>query len=132
MYYYILPFLFLFISFIGIAQDTLKVQDTLLFKGQLSSWMNLNSGKLPLWFGGRYIPQANYSLKYSGGRQIDFEGSLNISGQTGFLPFDTIVGNGSIRPYRVWGRYSTKQFEMRLGLQKINFGSATMLRPLMV
>ena len=28
-------------------------------------------------------------------------------------------------------RYSSDQFELRLGLQKINFGSASMLRPLM-
>jgi len=31
----------------------------------------------------------------------------------------------------MWIRLSTKQFELRAGLQKINFGSATLLRPLM-
>jgi hypothetical protein len=31
----------------------------------------------------------------------------------------------------MWLRYSLSQFEARIGLQKINFGSATLLRPLM-
>src|SRR5690606_40300081 len=39
--------------------------------------------------------------------------------------------NGRIKPYRLWARYSGNQFELRAGLQKINFGSATILRPLM-
>src|SRR5690606_13236953 len=38
---------------------------------------------------------------------------------------------GNLSPYRLWGRYSTNQFETRIGLHKINFGSAMMLRPLM-
>jgi hypothetical protein len=33
-------------------------------------------------------------------------------------------------PYRVWLRYSSPQFELRVGLQKIDFGSAAILRPL--
>jgi hypothetical protein len=39
--------------------------------------------------------------------------------------------DGDIDLYRFWLRYSSSQFEARIGLQKINFGSATMLRPLM-
>ena len=35
------------------------------------------------------------------------------------------------QPYRFWVRYSGPRFEIRVGLQKINFGSATILRPLM-
>ncbi len=31
----------------------------------------------------------------------------------------------------MWGRFSTSRFEARIGLQKINFGSASLLRPLM-
>ncbi|MDP3058727.1 MAG: hypothetical protein Q8N36_04655, partial [bacterium] len=64
-------------------------------------------------------------------RLIDFEASLNVYGNTGFRPFDTLHADGNIKPYRAWMRYSTNQFELRLGLQKINFGSANMLRPLM-
>ncbi|MDO1446496.1 hypothetical protein Q0590_09565 [Rhodocytophaga aerolata] len=124
-------FLLLVISWNGFAQVTQK-QDTLLVKGQISSWLNINmDNKMPLWLGGRYIPQANYTLQFPKNKLIDFEGSLNISGQAGFHPFDSATADGSIRPYRIFGRYSAKQFETRIGLQKINFGSATMLRPLM-
>jgi hypothetical protein len=37
----------------------------------------------------------------------------------------------SAKFYRLWLRFSGERFEIRAGLQKINFGSATMLRPLM-
>ena len=33
--------------------------------------------------------------------------------------------------YRFWLRYATERFELRAGLQKINFGSASVIRPLM-
>ena len=33
--------------------------------------------------------------------------------------------------YRLWGRYATPEFELRLGLQKIAFGPGMVLRPLM-
>ncbi len=37
----------------------------------------------------------------------------------------------TLRPYRAWARLKTSRFEARVGLQQINFGSATLLRPLM-
>jgi len=125
--------LFILIAHKSSAQDSLaKMRDTLVFKGQFSAWLNLNAGNhLPVWMGGRYLPQANYDINFRDGKRLDFETSLNLSGQAGFHPFDTASALGSIDPYRIWARYSSKQFEIRAGLQKINFGSATMLRPLM-
>ena len=61
----------------------------------------------------------------------DFEASANINGTVGTDPFHTFATDGQIKPYRLWARYSSRQFELRAGLQKINFGSASMLRPLM-
>jgi hypothetical protein len=81
--------------------------------------------------GGRYIPAVNYSIKLPKQKMIDFEASANIFGTFGFHPFDTSAADGQIKPYRAWARYSSRQFEFRLGLQKINFGSAAILRPLM-
>jgi hypothetical protein len=107
-------------------------QDSLSFKGQASAWMNYNGGnKLPVYMGGRYIPQLNYELKFKEDHKIDFEASLNINGTAGFNPFDSLSADGKLKPYRLWARYSTRQFEIRAGLQKINFGSASLLRPLM-
>lgn len=107
-------------------------QDSLTFKGQLSSWALYNGElDLPLHMGGRYIPQLNYEIKLKNDQLIDFEASANLNGNFGFYPFDTIHTYGRLKPYRLWGRYSSQQFELRLGLQKINFGSASLLRPLM-
>jgi hypothetical protein len=132
-------FFFIFVfnfthSLTSLAQDTLKVKasDTLLLSGQLSTWVNYNpSNDLSVWLGGRYIPQLNYSHRLRNEKQLDFEVSANVNGSAGFHFFDSSAADGSIRAYRAWARYSTNQFELRLGLQKINFGSASILRPLM-
>jgi len=108
-----------------------QAQDSLLFRGQLSSWINLNgTTALPVWTGGRYIPQVK-SSHTSASSLFDMEFSANIVGSAGIHPFDSVHAEGQIQPYRAWMRFSSHQFEIRLGLQKINFGSATMLRPLM-
>ncbi|MBK7410413.1 MAG: hypothetical protein IPL49_00955 [Saprospirales bacterium] len=103
-----------------------------MFKGQFVSWANINPGNdLPIWIGGRYLPQANYQLELPKTRLLDFELSANLFGTTAFSPFDSVYADGNIKLYRAWARYSSKQFEFRVGLQKINFGSASLLRPLM-
>ena len=112
------------------GQDS--TQHTLIFKGQLATWANLNPGNdLPVWTGVRYLPQLNYNIEMPQTRKIDFEVSGNLFGVAGFHPFDSAYTDGDIKPYRAWARYSSKQFEFRVGLQKINFGSAAILRPLM-
>ena len=107
-------------------------QDSIRFSGQLSPWVNINTGnELPLWGGLRYIPQLNYILTGDKRAKIDFEISPNIYGSYGLHPFDSLSASGKIKPYRTWVRYSSEQLEIRFGLQKINFGSASILRPLM-
>ncbi len=107
-------------------------QDSLRMSGQLSSWVNLNGDNdLPLWGGARYIPQFNYAMPLETGGQYDTEVSANIFGSAGLHPFDTMTSAGKIKPYRAWVRYSSHQLEVRAGLQKINFGSASIIRPLM-
>lgn len=106
--------------------------DTLLFQGQLSVRSHYNPDHaFPVQVGGRYIPQLNYEVRWAGDRQLDFEGSANIYGYSNWKDFHNPSTHGKIKPYRSWVRYSARQLEMRLGLQKINFGSASMLRPLM-
>ena len=80
--------------------------------------------------GFRYIPQLNYQVKMRKDRLFDLEVSVNLDAEAGFRCYDQADGDVDIAPYRMWVRYSTRQFELRAGLQKINFGSATYLRPL--
>lgn len=115
-----------------ILASVIRGQDSLRFIGQLSLWINANDGsKLPVQSGVRYIPQINYSDHIGSRGQIDAEMSANISGSASFNLFDTLSATGNLKPYRAWVRYSSDQFEIRLGLQKLNFGSSLMLRPLM-
>lgn len=107
-------------------------QDSLFLKGQISAWTHYNpNNSLSWWSGGRCIPQVNYEYRLSDKKLVDFEASVNLYGNIGLEPFDSSNYNGNIKPYRLWARYSTTQFEFRTGLQKINFGSASILRPLM-
>ncbi len=107
-------------------------QDTLRFSGQMSSYININStNDLPVWGGIRYIPQLNYGFSPSKTGKFDAELSLNLYGDAGLRPFDSLSASTRLKPYRAWIRYSTDQFEIRVGLQKLNFGSASILRPLM-
>jgi len=115
------------------SQDSSGVdRDHITFKGQLSVYTHVNpENKLQWWSGGRYIPQLNYEHGLRDRRLIDIEASVNLYGNMGIRPFDSTGFNGNIKPYRLWARYSSPQFELRAGLQKINFGSASILRPLM-
>lgn len=117
----------------AIGQDTSRtVSDSLIFTGQLSTWAHYNpSNELPLYIGGRYLPEINYGINLPNNRLIDFEVSANTYGSLGMSFSDSSHAEGNIKPYRVWARYSTSQLEIRAGLQKINFGSANILRPLM-
>ena len=84
------------------------------------------------FLGSRYIPELSYLIPVDSAqtRFFDFEASANINGNILFSPFDTSNLDGNIQPYRIWARYNTNQFELRVGLQKIDFGSATLLRPI--
>jgi hypothetical protein len=108
-----------------------SAQDSLVFREQLSAWLQASPGSYnTFWSGVRYIPQVNYSVSLPRERLIDFEGSLNIAALAGFHEFNEVQTDININLYRFWARYSTRQSEFRVGLQKINFGSATILRPL--
>jgi len=98
------------------------------FNGQISSWgigfryHNEWDGK----FGIRYIPQFNYNYIVNQNDVINAEVLFNTYYETDFNSSEK-----KIDPYRAILRYSTTQSEFQFGLQKINFGSAQLLRPLM-
>ncbi len=85
---------------------------------------------LPVWLAVRYLPQLNVQRRSETGL-MDFEASMNVNAALAWNPSDSTFYTSSCKAYRLWMRYSTEQLEIRLGLQKINFGSATLLRPLM-
>lgn len=122
----------IFMGLLLIASPYTGAQELFRYKGQLSAYTHINSNdKYPWWNGIRYIPQLNLNIPTGDSKLIDFEASANLFGNIGTANLNQWNSNGRIKPYRLWARYSGNQFELRAGLQKINFGSATILRPLM-
>jgi hypothetical protein len=101
-------------------------------ENQLSAWGTLNfTDPVNYQFGGRYIPTLDISDSLKHGRILDMEISVNTFGNVYFAGKKYDEGEAVLKPYRLWVRYATPRLEIRLGLQKINFGSASILRPLM-
>ena len=97
--------------------------------GQLSGW-TIQSKSDDEWrnqTGGRYFPQLTLEHGLTDLSLIDLEVSLN-----GFAAYDTESSEGDVdlELYRLKLRYATAQTETQLGLQRINFGPAQLLRSL--
>jgi len=94
--------------------------------------MTVNSSDGVNFQGGlRYIPQLSMNIPLK--QKFALEGELSGDGYLtcSKLPDTTGIFNADANFYRFWLRFSGERFEIRAGLQKINFGSASMLRPLM-
>ncbi len=81
----------------------------------------------------RYLPELNGALSLSGQLMADVSMSANLwSSRSSPKGEDAaaVTGEG-VDPYRAWLRVSTPRLEVRAGLQRISFGSAGVLRPLM-
>jgi hypothetical protein len=101
-------------------------------EGMLAGWGTLSySEKLNGMAGFRFVPDLKLNFPVRDNFKIDGEVSFNAWGSGIFWSDDSITNDGKIKPYRIWMRFSGNRFEIRAGLQKINFGSAVMLRPLM-
>lgn len=78
--------------------------------------------------GVRYIPSLSLQRQVNSDISIDTEISLNMYSRQSL---DFSDSENRVKPYRFWLRFATSQLQVRVGLQKINFGSAMLLRPLM-
>jgi hypothetical protein len=102
------------------------------FRGQLSG-LHVSGIKKPYSNinGLRYIPELKFDVDSLAGLEFESEASANLNSYLEFIGPDSVGTGYKIKPYRVWAGLSGDQSELRIGLQKINFGSAMMLRPLM-
>jgi hypothetical protein len=122
----------LFISLIIILWGSRVFSQTLGLKGQLSGWVTINpEPSFETQIGLRYIPGLSIEKTIYEKYLIDTDISVNTYGYSLIHSSDDIDTDGKIKPYRIWLRLSSSQYELRIGLQKINFGSAMLLRPLM-
>ncbi|MQY66375.1 MAG: hypothetical protein GH147_07855 [Clostridia bacterium] len=102
----------------SLCSNCLRAEE-IMVNGQASAWVGYSED---LHGGIRYIPELMVSHRLTEGSDIDGDISLNA------YIFDE---DNDLKLYRLWARYATSQLEMRLGLQKINFGPAKVLRSLM-
>ena len=110
--------------------SSLDAQDFNL-KGMAAGWLTASKGNdWAIQFAGRYIPAFELMVPLTEKINLEGEFSANVTGSyTSPSSGDKLYGK--IKPYRFWAKISGNQFEVRAGLQKINFGSASILRPLM-
>ena len=117
-----------FIFPVALYAQKMKVR----FENQISGWTTVNFNDYTGYqLGGRYIPTLSLSDSLQRSQTISAEMSINAYGNYYSLGNDHSDFSGNIKPYRLWLRYTLPRLEFRIGLQKINFGSASILRPLM-
>jgi hypothetical protein len=120
-------------TFILIISTQVFGQKTSLdFNNQASAWIGMNyTDEVFYQTGARYIPTLSPVWNTRNNNKVDAELSVNTYGNLFFNKsgYDTAIYD--FKPYRLWLRYSTSNLEIRAGLQKINFGSSNIFRPLM-
>ncbi|MHC1732633.1 MAG: hypothetical protein AB9888_11495 [Bacteroidales bacterium] len=102
------------------------------FENQISTWLGMNFPDEVKWQAGiRYVPTLSPWVRTGANGKIDAEFSVNTFGNVHLTGMEYDSSDFRLKPYRLWLRYSTSHLEIRAGLQKINFGSSNILRPLM-
>jgi hypothetical protein len=105
---------------------------SLEFKGQASGWITANNvNNTQTQIGLRYIPAFSAVKTLGNGMMLNSEISINGFSSALGRSWNDIQYNEKLKFYRLWFRLSSSQMELRAGLQKINFGSASLIRPLM-
>lgn len=118
-----LPLLFFLVSSFNLC-----LADEFDFSGQVSGWTVAGENAQA---GLRYIPQADWEHSFSGKNKLDAELSLNLYGFTPYEPKEDFRADAKAKLYRTWIRSYGDHYEARLGLQRISFGPARLLRTLM-
>lgn len=102
------------------------------FREQLIGWGVANFDDPTLTqFGLRYMPDFYSDTKLGENLSFTANISFNAYANTLLKDFRDTESDLRIKPYRLQFGLETNQLDLRVGLQKINFGSASLIRPLM-
>jgi hypothetical protein len=115
------------------AVSTTKAQaQTLEFHGEASiAGILSDAEEVDRQASARYLPELSLDIPLAAFVTLDFSVSANLwSFQVPESAGEDMSETGA-DPYRAWVRLSAPRFEIRAGLQKISFGSASIFRPLM-
>ncbi len=97
--------------------------------GQASGWSTVTKDDWRL--GLRYIPELSLNQSLTDDLVFDFEAATDAHWFAQYDGSEYLEGDAEVELYRLWGRVASPQLELRLGLQKLSFGPATLLRSLM-
>ena len=120
---------FVFLLWTGLLAAEKSVAVEIDQSGQMSWWMNVARSQ-SVWnseTGMRYIPRI--SLRHTLEDETFVDGDFSLNTYVNIANQTTASGH-DLRFYRAQLRYATAQSETRIGLQKIDFGPARLLRPL--
>ena len=78
----------------------------------------------------RYLPELLIDARIKGQTGLTFLASANLTATAARLVTEEWLTDSDADLYRLWARLASPRVEFRVGLQKIAFGSATLLRPL--
>lgn len=120
------PSLIIFVSLSCLSLSSYA--QVLDFSGQVSGWVTMKPDDAQL--GMRYIPELSFKKQLSKTYEISAEAAVNARWFSQFDNWRNAEHIVSMDAYRLWARFASSQYEARVGLQKISFGSATLLRPL--
>lgn len=121
---------FIVLILLCLAVVSLRAQHGFESSGQASAYAVASPWQEKKFITGfRFLP----GLRYHGngrGLQLDAEASVHLFAHESVFPLDE-QPTAELQPYRLWIRLSDSTRSLRIGLQQINFGQATILRPLM-
>ncbi len=119
--------LFLFLEFVGRAHG-----QTINLSGEIvAQTFFFRAGDRPVNFGLRFIPALDANQEISSTASVGLSVAANMLETLAITTRISYHNSHNFDWYRTWIRYATPAFEIRLGNQKINFGSAKLFRPLM-
>jgi hypothetical protein len=110
----------------------LQAQDaSLSLRGQAIGFLGYTPQADNVYAGGlRYLPELNFEKELDSGKTFSALFSANLYAGLQLDAQGNAIYATQLAPYRAWLRYSSARFELRLGLQKIDFGPGMVLRPL--
>ena len=112
-----------------------KLKNDIWFRGSYSAIEIQNIYHNNYSLGAYYLPEIEYQPLKTGNSKLDlmlggyFNGQLNLEQDTGEdIELESTDLDWKAEVYRAWARWSEPKYEVRLGLQKLNFGTAFILR----
>ncbi len=117
---------------VGLACASPVNAQSLDLRGEVSSAVTVNDVEpRSTYLSGRYVPELFAEIALTPTTTLAALGSVDARATARMISLDDVETDDELDVYRLWLRYGAPQIEARVGLQKIAFGSATLLRPLM-